>query len=42
MMKSTRKRVDAHFAHVWRLRDGKVIRFQQYTDTKQWAAAAGS
>jgi hypothetical protein len=42
MMKSTRKRVDAQFAHVWRLRDGKVIRFQQYTDTKQWAAAAGS
>ncbi len=41
-MKSTRKRVDAQFAHVWRLRDGKVIRFQQYTDTKQWAAAAGS
>jgi hypothetical protein len=42
MMKSTCKRVDAQFAHVWRLRDGKVIRFQQYTDTKQWAAAAGS
>lgn len=41
-MKSTRTRVDAQFAHVWRMRDGKVIRFQQYTDTKQWATAAGS
>lgn len=41
-MKSTSARIDAQFAHVWRLRDGKVIRFQQYTDTKQWATAAGS
>jgi len=38
--KSTGTRVDAQFARVWRLRDGKVIRFQQYTDTKQWATAA--
>jgi hypothetical protein len=22
---------------VWQLRNGKVVRFQQYTDTKQWA-----
>jgi uncharacterized protein len=41
-MKSTGTPVDAQFAHVWRMRDGKVIRFQQYTDTKQWASAAGS
>lgn len=41
-MKSTSTQVDAQFAHVWRMRDGKVIRFQQYTDTKQWASAAGS
>lgn len=27
---------DAQFAHVWQLRDGKVVRFQQYTDTTQW------
>lgn len=40
-MKATSTRVDAKFAHVWRLRDGKLIRFQQYTDTKQWARAAG-
>jgi ketosteroid isomerase-like protein len=40
-MKKTGSPVDAQFAHVWQLRDGKVVRFQQYTDTKQWAAAAG-
>jgi ketosteroid isomerase-like protein len=33
--------VDAQFAHVWRVRDGKIVRFQQYTDTGQWAKAAG-
>jgi ketosteroid isomerase-like protein len=32
----TKKPLDAPFAHVWHLRDGKVVRFQQYTDTKQW------
>lgn len=41
-MKATGTPVDAQFAHVWQLRDGKVVRFQQYTDTKQWADAAGS
>jgi uncharacterized protein len=39
-MKATGRPVDAQFAHVWTLRDGKVIRFQQYTDTKQWSDAA--
>jgi hypothetical protein len=38
-MKATGKPIDAQFAHVWQLRDGKVVRFQQYTDTKQWADA---
>jgi len=33
--------VDAQFAHVWQVRDGKIVRFQQYTDTSQWAKAAG-
>ncbi|HSR69373.1 MAG TPA: nuclear transport factor 2 family protein [Acidobacteriota bacterium] len=41
-MKATGTPVDAQFAHVWNLRDGKVVRFQQYTDTKQWADAAAS
>ncbi len=39
-MNATGKPVDAQFAHVWRLRSGKVVAFQQYTDTKQWAVAA--
>jgi ketosteroid isomerase-like protein len=38
-LKSTGTRLNAQFAHVWRLRDGKVVQFQQYTDTKQWAQA---
>lgn len=41
-MKATGRSVDAQFAHLWQLREGKVVRFQQYTDTKQWADAAGS
>jgi uncharacterized protein len=30
--------MDAQFAHVWQFREGKVVRFQQYTDTTQWRA----
>lgn len=37
--KQTGKQVRAQFAHVWSLRDGRVIRFQEYTDTKQFADA---
>ena len=40
-MKATGTPVDAQFAHVWQFRGGKIARFQQYTDTKQWAGAAG-
>jgi len=29
--------LDAQFAHLWTFKDGKVIRFQQYTDTKQFS-----
>lgn len=39
--KATGKPLDAQFAHVWWLRDGRVVRFQQYTDTYQAAAVAG-
>jgi uncharacterized protein len=35
------KLLDAPFAHVWSLRDGAVVRFQQYTDTKQWSDVLG-
>ncbi|MBD8524284.1 nuclear transport factor 2 family protein [Pseudomarimonas arenosa] len=31
--KRTRKPFKAPFAHVWRLQEGKVIGFRQYTDT---------
>ena len=31
--------IDAQVAHVWTLKDGKVITFQQYTDTKQVSEA---
>jgi uncharacterized protein len=38
-VKATGAPVDAQFVHVWELRDGKIVSFQQYTDTKQWADA---
>ena len=41
-IKATGTPLDAQFAHVWEFRNGKVVRFQQYTDTRQWAAAFGS
>jgi uncharacterized protein len=31
--KATGKSFQADFAHVWKMQDGKVIRFVQYTDT---------
>lgn len=31
--------INAQFAHAWTLKDGKVIKFQQYTDTRQVANA---
>ncbi len=33
--KATGAPLDAQFAHVWRLKEGKAISFQQYTDTAQ-------
>ncbi len=40
-VKATGKPLDAQVAHVWDLRDGKVVRFQQYTDTWQFAERTG-
>jgi hypothetical protein len=37
--KASGKRIDAQVAHVWDFRDGKVVRWQQYTDTWQFAQA---
>jgi len=33
--KATQASIDAQFAHLWRVRDGKIVGFQQYTDTAQ-------
>ncbi len=33
--KGSGRELDAQFAHFWGFRDGKIISFQQYTDTKQ-------
>lgn len=37
--KETGKEVRAQFAHVWGMRGDRIVRFQQYTDTKQFADA---
>jgi len=34
-LKKTGKIIDAQAAHLWTLKDGKIIAFQQYVDTKQ-------
>jgi ketosteroid isomerase-like protein len=39
--KATGRVIDAQVAHVWDLRDGRVVRFQQYTDTWQFAQVTG-
>ena len=33
--------LDAQFVHHWTVEDGRVTRFQQYTDTRQWARVYG-
>src|SRR5690606_41677835 len=38
-VKATGKQIDAQVAHLWTLKDGKVIAFQQYVDTKKLAEA---
>jgi len=34
--------MDAQMAHVWRVKDGKAVAFQQYVDTLQAARATGA
>lgn len=36
---TTGKQVRAQFAHIWTIEQGKVRKFQQYTDTQQFAEA---
>jgi ketosteroid isomerase-like protein len=38
--KVTGRALDAPFAHIWRVQDGKLRSFQQFTDTAQFAGAA--
>ncbi len=33
--KPTGKRLDAQVCHVWDVKDGRIVRFQQYVDTKR-------
>lgn len=40
--KKTGKQVRAQFVHVFTFRDGKVAKFQQYTDTVQFARVVGN
>lgn len=40
--KATGRQVRAQFAHIWSVREGRVVRFQQYTDTKQFAETVAS
>ena len=37
----TDETLDAQVCHVWTMRDGKLTRFQQYTDTRQFAEVMG-
>jgi hypothetical protein len=39
--RATGKPLDAQVAHVWDLRNGKVVRWQQYADTRQLADVMG-
>jgi ketosteroid isomerase-like protein len=39
---ATGKLLDVQVAHIWDLKDGKVVRFQQYVDTLHFAGALGA
>jgi ketosteroid isomerase-like protein len=40
-VKANGKRLDVQVAHMWDVRDGKIVRFQQYVDTWQAAQVTG-
>jgi ketosteroid isomerase-like protein len=40
--KATGKSLDSQFCHVWDVKDGKVIRFQQYVDTAKLQDVMGA
>ena len=37
--RATGKSMDAAFAHVWGVRDGRIVRFRQYVDSRKMAEA---
>jgi ketosteroid isomerase-like protein len=41
-VKATGAVLNAQFAHVYTLQGGRIVRFQQYTDTAQWTRALGA
>ncbi len=40
--KATGAPLDVPFAHVWRFRHGRAVRFHQFTDTRGWVEALGA
>lgn len=40
--KTSGNKLDAQFCHVWKVRDGKVVTFQQYVDTAQMQQVMGT
>jgi uncharacterized protein len=41
IVQATGKAVDAQVTHVWDIADGKIAKYQEYTDTWQFAEATG-
>jgi ketosteroid isomerase-like protein len=41
VIKASGARLDAQFCHVFRFAGGKIVSFQQYTDTAQWPRLMG-
>jgi ketosteroid isomerase-like protein len=39
--KETGRALDIPFAHLWRFRNGRAVRFHQFTDTRGWVEALG-
>ncbi len=39
--KATGLPLDAPLMHVWRIKDGAIVRYDQFTDTRGWAHALG-
>ena len=40
--KATGAPLDVPFVHVWRFREGRAVRFHQFTDTRGWVDALGA